>query len=256
MCRAGKIVKRIHRSPFSEIYLLIEEDRKEVLKRHTIKLADEALFLNRLKGVYTPKLFEYNKDSLVMEYIEGVNLYKYAPSISSLCFTKKLEIIRRIARVYLFFHEQGILHLDPNPGNIFVCPDGSIKVVDFHISTTIKKPQAYLNIRKIPFMNYMIRPPESFNSNFIPDVKAEIYAIGHLFYFIEKGQFLFEEYKSSYTFKNRREAKRMFHENINSTQLPSNPLYEIITFMIQNERHRRPQSMLEIVHALQTIKNI
>lgn len=72
---------------------------------------------------------------IVMEYLEGVSM-RYFLEVNeeriSILYAK--EIVLAAAHALSALHEQGILHRDISPDNIFLCTDGKVKLIDFGTS--------------------------------------------------------------------------------------------------------------------------
>ena len=72
---------------------------------------------------------------IVMEYLEGVSM-RYFLEVNeeriSIYYAK--EIVLAVAHALSALHEQGILHRDISPDNIFLCTDGKVKLIDFGTS--------------------------------------------------------------------------------------------------------------------------
>jgi serine/threonine protein kinase/Tfp pilus assembly protein PilF len=74
-------------------------------------------------------LHDVGPNYLVMEYIEGEPL-KAVPSADRV-MEYALQIVDGVATA----HSKGIVHRDLKPGNIFVTPDGRVKILDFGLAT-------------------------------------------------------------------------------------------------------------------------
>jgi serine/threonine protein kinase len=69
---------------------------------------------------------------LVMEYIEGENLYKIVTKEGALGERKALEYIQQIGSALIAIHEQNFLHLDVNPNNIILRTEiAEVVLIDF-----------------------------------------------------------------------------------------------------------------------------
>jgi hypothetical protein len=82
---------------------------------------------------------------MTMELLEGRALDQlcqsdYADGIS---YAEAWPIIEGISKALQYGHDKGIVHSDIKPGNIFLCEDGTVKVLDLGIS----RPMAPVNIQ-------------------------------------------------------------------------------------------------------------
>jgi eukaryotic-like serine/threonine-protein kinase len=242
-------MRLLSRTEFADIHLF-EEGDKRVLKRYRIRVGDEAHFLRLLGGIYTPKLYGSDGETVTMEFIDGADLGAYLRSIGPGNVEKRLETVRSIAYIYSFFHDNGVLHMDPKPDNILVKKDGTLKVVDFQLSTTVENPVVHLSREGIPYYWYNSRPPESFSREFKPSIRSEIYSLGHLFFFVRTGHFLFEDFAGFTEAEVTREKLREFHEHIDRFKPADDPLSLLIGAMIQRREKERPESMKKVLQAL------
>ncbi len=242
-------MKLLSRTEFADIHL-IEEGEKRVVKRYRLRGGDEAHFLRLLGGIYTPRLYGSDGESVTMEFIDGVELGAFLRSIGPVSFERRLETMRSLAYIYSFFHDNGVLHMDPKPDNILVKKDGTLKILDFQLSTTVENPVVHLSSEGIPYYWYNSRPPESFSRDFKPSIRSEIYSLGHLFFFILKGHFLFEDFPGFTEAEATREKLREFHEHIDRFKPAGDPLSPLIGAMIHRSERERPESMKKVLRAL------
>jgi serine/threonine protein kinase len=242
-------MKLLSRTEFADIQLF-EEGEKFVVKKYRLQVGDEAHFLRLLGGIHTPKLYRSDGESVTMEFIDGVELGAFLLSVGPESFEKKLEMIRSLAYIYSFFHDNGVLHMDPKPDNVLVRKDGTVKIVDFQLSTSIENPVVHLSREGIPYYWYNSRPPESFSRVFKPSIRSEIYSLGHLFYFVLRGRFLFEDLPGFGSAEHTREKLREFHEHIDSFKPADGPLSLLIGTMIRKNETERPENMRKVLRTL------
>ena len=88
-------------------------------------------------------VYDFDRDGariyMTMEYLEGRGLDTYLREECSrgLPLEKAWPIIRGVALALEYGHQKRIVHSDLKPGNIFICNDGSVKVLDFGIARVI-----------------------------------------------------------------------------------------------------------------------
>ena len=88
-------------------------------------------------------VYDFDRDGariyMTMEYLEGRGLDAYLREECSagLPLEKAWPIIRGVALALEYGHQKRIVHSDLKPGNIFICNDGGVKVLDFGIARVI-----------------------------------------------------------------------------------------------------------------------
>lgn len=71
---------------------------------------------------------------IAMEFLRGAPLDKRLRSDPPLTLTEKVDIVAQLCTGLHFAHEQGVVHRDVKPANIWVLPDNTIKLLDFGIA--------------------------------------------------------------------------------------------------------------------------
>jgi serine/threonine-protein kinase len=71
---------------------------------------------------------------LVMELVEGEPLSALLRREGRLDTVTTLSVLEQTAAALAEAHRVGLVHRDVKPGNILVCPDGSVKITDFGIA--------------------------------------------------------------------------------------------------------------------------
>lgn len=93
-----------------------------------------------------------------MELLEGRNL-KQVMDEKKLELATAAAMIRKVASGLHSAHVKGLVHRDVKPSNIFVCEDGSLKVIDFGVATDPKATIKLTLQKRLPGSRpYM--PPE------------------------------------------------------------------------------------------------
>jgi len=126
------------RNPFVALKVL-----GETFKAHPdsmIALQREARRAQTLAHPNVITVHDFGRDGphfyISMEHLEGASLDEFmgrAPA-DGFPMSEAWPIIEGIGRALQYGHDKGIVHSDVKPGNIFVCSDGSVKVLDFGIS--------------------------------------------------------------------------------------------------------------------------
>ena len=71
---------------------------------------------------------------IVFELLDGEDLDQYLERNAPLTASDAVRIIMPVVTALAAAHDQGVLHRDVKPGNIFLCRDGSIKILDFGLA--------------------------------------------------------------------------------------------------------------------------
>jgi len=114
--------------------------KQSIIKKNIEKLRQNS-FLKSISKIYEDPQIEKDKILIIMEFFEGVSL---AEKIQLNIVDKKLvnnivdaktlyHLIKNICKNLSEIHENGIIHGNLNPYNIFIQSDGSIKFYDFNI---------------------------------------------------------------------------------------------------------------------------
>jgi serine/threonine protein kinase len=107
----------------------------------------EALALGRLRHPHIVEVTDSGVDEpaggfpyLVMELLEGVPLSDLCRAQGPLPLAQALPLLAEIADAVDAAHDAGILHRDLKPGNVFVCAEGRVKVLDFGLAELLAGP--------------------------------------------------------------------------------------------------------------------
>src|SRR6185436_916726 len=71
---------------------------------------------------------------VAMELLEGSTLADVLAERGPIAWRRVLAWAREAASALDVIHERGVVHLDLKPANLFLCKDGTIKVLDFGIA--------------------------------------------------------------------------------------------------------------------------
>jgi len=71
---------------------------------------------------------------LVTEYLEGHSLQDELERVGSLSVADALNLCAQICDALDYLHQHHIIHADVKPGNIMLCADGSVRIIDFGIA--------------------------------------------------------------------------------------------------------------------------
>lgn len=130
------------RNPYIALKILNAEMRAH--PDSFMALQREARRAGQLAHPNVVTVYDFDRDGdrifMTMEYLEGRPLDSYLRDeyAAGLPFADAWPIISAIGEALEFGHRKRIVHSDLKPGNIFVCSDGTVKVLDFGISRLIR----------------------------------------------------------------------------------------------------------------------
>ncbi|MFO7798723.1 MAG: serine/threonine-protein kinase, partial [Rhodohalobacter sp.] len=130
---------------------------------------------------------------LIMEYVEGVPLDDYCRE-QKLPLEERLSIFLQICKAVQFAHSKLIIHRDLKPDNIFVTPNGRIKIMDFGIGKSLGTDfDEGLNEFTRPgniIASFDFASPEQFCSDDV-SIQTDVYGLGALLYLLVTDQRVF-----------------------------------------------------------------
>ena len=149
--RGYTIIKKKFDSQDTEVYQVQDSDGNHFalkwlkgMQREQIKTVfeNEVRILQQLDGTVNPSLKEHGVDSenffLIMEWCYGLNCINEASRYRNINHRKNivalLDISIAISKALFHLHQQGILHGDIHPRNIFISGKDKVKIIDYGYS--------------------------------------------------------------------------------------------------------------------------
>ncbi|MBV5332086.1 serine/threonine protein kinase, partial [bacterium] len=145
------------------------------------RFEEEALFLAQLNHPNIVNVLAFDPENLVifMEFLEGMPLDEYvrreADVPLALSLSESLHVMDQVLDALAHAHAHGLVHRDVKPGNIFVAPDGRVKLTDFGIAKIIGRENLEVTRMGLGSPSYMA--PEQILGDEI-DGRTDIYASG------------------------------------------------------------------------------
>lgn len=125
-----------HRNTNGTVSISSSSD-SENYEKGKIRFLREARGLARFKKVKNTveiyDIFEANETVyMIMEFLDGCNMLEYQKENGSIVsFDIVLKMADDICDALTSIHADGIIHRDISPDNIFMCKDGSFRLIDF-----------------------------------------------------------------------------------------------------------------------------
>ncbi|MBV6498647.1 MAG: Serine/threonine-protein kinase PknD [Prosthecobacter sp.] len=123
----------------------------------------------------------------VMEYIEGIDLHQ-SLCAGPLSAMRAIEILVKVCDALAYAHSKGIVHRDIKPANILLSKDGRIKVADFGLAKRVDPQATMLTQTNMAMGTPDYAAPEQYDAKSEIDHRADIYALGVMFYQMLTGQ--------------------------------------------------------------------
>jgi len=127
---------------------------------------------------------------LVMELLEGESFLERIQS-RSLSTAQIVFIGQQVLEPLGQAHRRGIIHRDIKPGNVFVCRDGRIKVLDFGLARVLEghdlePTRDGLVLGTVPYM----APEQARARRDDVDWRSDIYGVGAMLFYAISGRFV------------------------------------------------------------------
>ncbi len=155
----------------NEVDLLEELQHPNIMKFYSIEEEEDKLFM----------VLELLRGKTIKALIEEQNEKPLQPK-------QALDIISQATTGLAYAHDKSIIHRDIKPGNIFLCEDGLVKILDFGLAKEANKKSITLDGAAVGTPAYMA--PEIFNDE-KPSKQSDIYALGLIFYQLLAGSLPF-----------------------------------------------------------------
>jgi tetratricopeptide (TPR) repeat protein len=129
---------------------------------------------------------------IAMELVEGYPLDKLLQKGEPIPMVECLRIVEELCAALAYAHHNNVIHRDVKPANIFVQPDGRVKLLDFGIARLEEKKSGDINLTRpghiIGTLGYMA--PERLRDKPV-DGRSDIFAAGVVLYQLVCGQLPF-----------------------------------------------------------------
>jgi serine/threonine protein kinase len=143
----------------------------------------EARAAARLNHPAVVAVYDHGADEdlqfLVMEHVEGRTLKEMLAEEGPLTPDRAVAVAIGLADALAAAHAAGIVHRDIKPGNVIVCSDGSVKVMDFGIARAVTAETVSETAAVVGTAAYL--SPEQAAGGRV-DARTDLYALGVVLY--------------------------------------------------------------------------
>lgn len=123
---------------------------------------------------------EHGRPFIVMEYIEGEPLDRFARGGVELPFSQLVDFILQTARGLEYAHRQTIIHRDIKPSNLLVTNDFVVKIIDFGLAKSMWDKSMLTSAGVVVGTPRYIAPEQALGRTV--DHRSDIYSLGATFY--------------------------------------------------------------------------
>ena len=149
----------------------------------------EAKAVAKLQHPNIVTVFEFAEEQgtpyIVMEFLRGMSLAERMTSAVPLTLDDKLNIVAQLSSALSYAHEQGVVHRDVKPANVFILPDGTVKLLDFGVA---KLTTSTLTRQGDVLGSASYMSPEQVAGAESVDGRADIFAAGVVLYELLAGR--------------------------------------------------------------------
>lgn len=216
----------------------------------------EAFLLGKIDSRGLPKIEAYIHHDLpkgkmlhgiVMEKIEGINLYEWIQSHSPLTEKMAIAWMRQLTRILKLVHQHGYFHRDIKPSNIMIRPSGQLALIDFGAAreasyTYLAKVGSVGGITQITSAGYT--SPEQVRGFAVP--QSDFFALGMTFLHLVTGKYPLDMHDSHTDKYQWRDAAPKISEEF----------AKLLEQLIANRPVDRPSDCETILHSLDEIERL
>ncbi len=116
---------------------------------------------------------------IVMEFLDGDELRHFITSRKMLPLEDKLSVMLQVCDGLHYAHQNGIVHRDIKPGNIFLLRNGQVKILDFGIAQIASSDRGLTRTGLIMGTLRYISPEQVRGR---ADYRSDIFSVGAVFY--------------------------------------------------------------------------
>jgi serine/threonine-protein kinase len=191
---------------------------------------------------------------IVTEYLRGCTLNHFVGAGRPLSEKDSLAIVSLICDAVQHMHERGVIHRDLKPGNVMICRDRTIRIMDFGIASSSAA-------RKITIGSTLASPlgtpeymaPEQVK-NERTDERTDIYSLGVILYEMLTGALPFQHDNCWVSMSNRVTGDPVPPRKLNHDISPQ--AEEIVLHAMQRNPADRYQTINEFKAELDTPQNV
>jgi serine/threonine-protein kinase len=130
---------------------------------------------------FIPLAPDKHRTHVVTEYVAGTTLATRVGRGQRLGEAEALRIMSRLCEAVSYLHDRQIVHYDLKPGNVIVCDDGSIRLIDFGMAHSVVRSRLAFSAPAPPMASANYVAPEQLR-RLRGRPSVDIYALGAMLY--------------------------------------------------------------------------
>ncbi|MBN2005212.1 MAG: serine/threonine protein kinase [Anaerolineae bacterium] len=264
-----QLTERLGRGGMGDVYKAYDSNlaRDVVVKIMLPHLANDKGFNDRfrreaqaiasLRHQNIVQIYDFSQQNnlyyMVMEYVAGQDLQVYLQTLQEsgeqMPLTDALHIIRQIGSALDYAHNRGILHRDIKPSNVMLRANKEAILTDFGIVKIISETKT---TSSSPIGTPAYMAPEQIDLSYPVDQRADVYALGILFYEMLAGSVPFQA-NSSEAILNQHLVKPLPDLRQYRLDIPDN-VFAILEKMLAKNPEQRYQNAYTLLSELEDIE--
>jgi protein kinase-like protein len=124
---------------------------------------------------------------LIMDYVEGQNLYDLIPEDRGLKEHEALDLVLQVARALDYAHNHGIVHRDIKPDNVLIDNKGVAKLTDLGLARQVDAGTRLTQTGVTMGTPHYISPEQARGDRQV-DIRSDIYSLGATLYHLVTGR--------------------------------------------------------------------
>ncbi len=260
------VIDKLGRGGMGKVYKVLDQEINESIALKLIKpeiaadretierFQNEIKIARRISHKNICRMYHLGREKdtfyITMEYIPGENLKKMIKMTKGMSLGTALSIAQQICQGLAEAHRLGIVHRDLKPQNIMLDEDGSVRVMDFGIASSLETKGATLPGMMIGTPEYM--SPEQIDGGQV-DGRSDIYSLGIILYEMLTGKTPFSgDTPWSVVLKHKNDRP---HDPREVNPAIPESMSRVILRCLEKHKEKRYQSAEELLAELQNIKD-
>ena len=186
---------------------------------------------------------------LVMEYVDGVSLHHLVETRGTLSIPRAVNYVCQAAMGLQSAHEANLIHRDIKPSNLLLDRFGVVKILDLGLvrfSQSNEQLTQMLDSKTVLGTADYLAPEQARDS--AVDIRADIYSLGALFYFLFIGKPVFDGGNVAHKLI-AHQTKIPVAVNLLRPEIPVG-VARVVASMLEKDLTRRPQTPNDVFEAL------